>query len=146
MGVETPDRKPSTPDKLLEAILDRWHALKTPKLSTDERARITARIRAYAELYLRAADREPSRARTRPNKTRHGAYFRSGPNCRAGPRGTAPARAREPTRYFRADGVVQDHQDTRRTLRFPRLAVARRGAWAANVAFIRACQPLPVAR
>ena len=39
---------------------------------------------------------------------------------------------------FRA---VLDSQDTRRTRR-----LTRRGAWAANVAFIRACQPLPVAR
>jgi hypothetical protein len=37
--------------------------------------------------------------------------------------------------------VVLDYQDMRRTRR-----LTRRGAWAANVAFIRACQPLPVAR
>ena len=43
-----------TADKLLAAIQDLWCQSRDRKLSREERARLTERIRGYAELYLKA--------------------------------------------------------------------------------------------
>ena len=46
-----------TADKLLSAIQDLWRQSRDRKLSGEERARLTERIRGYAELYLKATGR-----------------------------------------------------------------------------------------